>query len=408
MNLFKSAQNFFSYLILSLLVLYFVLPGFYKIYPYSISLVCMIIFLFQYSSVCKKTVLPVMSLFIFVLFADLINMMHGSAVLSDFEKILRNIVLIFPFLLFLSHSSLQAKEILWAGTCLFLVTLFFMTLQKYGLYAQNASHYDHQHPGLWFNKGSFSTAIVLFFALFAGFAVQVNDKIVKWLLLIATLSMFAILYLTQARGPLLAFIYVLIFCSVYILSMYGYTRNKIFFLAFTVIFIISLAAYLIAGSRISFAWQQLVEHFSEGSSPTSVSIRIDTWKLAWDVFLHNPIVGVGANNINSVKEYIVDTGDYPPYILKYHTHSEYFLTLERGGVVGLIGLFWMMFYPFFSLKKFGVDFKKMSPLFLVVGSFMIIGITSATIRNNIGANSFIFCLLSAYFISYKYYRREFK
>ena len=402
----SSLANSFCILILILIAFYFVFPGYYKLYAYSVSLLGMLGLFFARSGVDYKPLVPVLSIFFVVSIADFYNYVIGVTTLSDFEKIIRNTVLVFPFLFFLSKASIKPICLMLVGTLLFLVTLFFVLLQINGLYAQGASHYDFIHPGLWFNKGSFSAAVVIFFALFVGISFYIEGRCARFLLLTSYFSVFMILYLTQARGPLLAFFLISI-CIVFFSIKPFFTSRRSLVLCSILFFAIGFVfIYSAFGDKISIGKGELVEHIESGSQYTSVSIRLDTWQLAWDVFKQGPLWGAGTQGASVAKKEIVDSGKYPEYILNYHTHSEYFMTLERGGVVGIFGLLWMLFFPVFHLKSVGVLYRNMYPLLLVVGSFMIIGITSATIRNNIGANSFLLCLLFAYFFSYKYFSRE--
>lgn len=399
-------ENFLYMLILFFIVFYFVLPGYYKIYPYLVSLLGIVMLVFSRSEFNWKPLVPVLSMFLFASAADMYNYAIGETSLSDFEKIIRNVVLVFPFIIFLSRSSIQPIHLLLAFSGLFAFSLAFALLQKHGYYAQNAAHYNGQAPGIWFNKGSFSAAIVLFFAIFAGFSLYVKGSLSKVLLLVTYVFMCWLLYLTQARGPLLAFVFISVFVAVFFVSGFIKSKKKLIVLCVLISCIGVALLFTVFGDRFSTGISQLAEHFDSGSQPTSVSIRLDTWQLAWDVFRQSPVWGAGAQGSSEIKEVIVQSGKYPAYILKYHTHSEYFMTLERGGIIGLLGLLWLLVYPFYNLRSAGVAYKNMCPLFLVVGSFMIIGITSATIRNNIGANSFLLCLLFAYFFSYKYFSRE--
>lgn len=399
-----NVNGFFSFVALFFFVFFFVFPGFYKIYAYLISLFGVFAFFFCYSKIDKRPVLPLLSLFIMVSLADIFNYAIGMTSLSDFEKVARNVLLIFPFLVFSSISLVRPVHLLMAGTGLFWITLIFALLQHYGFYAQDASHYNRSNPGLWFNKGSFSTAVVLFFALFSGLSLQVSGRLSKLLFLTSLLAVSSLLYLTQARGPALGFVFVLLFMCFMWLHSLDLPRNILIGMSVVMPVMVLVLLFVGFGSRLSIAWTELVQHFSVGSQYTSVSIRIDTWKIAWDVFLGNPLLGAGAQGADAIKESLVALGKYPDYILKFHAHSEYFMTLERGGLIGIFGLFWMLIFPLVSLNKLGVKLRNMSPVFMVIGAFMVIGITSATLRNNIGANSFIFALLAAYFFSYKYYK----
>lgn len=399
---------FASYLFLFLLVFYFVFPGYYKIYAYLLSLVGIFSVIYFRDVVNFKPFFTILSIFVFVSLSDIYNYISGSTNLSDFEKIIRNVVLIFPFLFFAYVSPVKSKHLLLAGTLMLIVTLIFLILQHKGLYAQNAPHYNKLYPGLWFNKGSFSSAVIFFYAFFSGVSLSINSAYSRVLFVVSFLSVSVILFLTQARGPFLAFGFVnFVICAIWINSLALSKKTKFMFLM-SLFLVACLVSYSVLGDRLIRAYDEISTYLVEGSKPTSVGIRIDTWKLAWDVFLESPLWGVGAQGDSAIKISLIEEEKYPRYLLKYHTHSEYFMTLERGGIIGLLGLIWMIIFPIISLKRSGVRIDQMYPLLFVVLAFSVIGITSATIRNNIGANSFIFCLLASYFFSYKYFSRDLK
>ena len=406
LSLNNRISDYLYTLALFLIIFYFAFSGYYKVYAYSISLLGIMVLLFAKKDVDYNPLFPIMSVFLFVSISDIYNIIMGVTDLSDLEKVVRNSLLVFPFLVFLSKASIKPILILLAGAGLFIVTLFFAILQVYGFYAQDASHFNGKNPGIWFNKGSFSAAVVLFFALFSGISLYIKGMASKTLLIISYLAVFWLLYLNQARGPLLAFTFISIFILIFFVEPLIKSKGKFALSLISISVFCVYVLFSVFGDRFSQGINELVEHFSIGSQYTSVSIRLDTWQLAWDVFIENPLFGAGAQGVDVVKASIIDSGKYPEYILKYHAHSEYFMTLERGGVFGFFGLLWMLFFPFYHLRKSGVEYRGMYPIFLVVGSFLIIGITSATLRNNIGANSFILCLLLSYFFSYKYLRRE--
>lgn len=371
---------------------YFVWPGLYKDFVYLVSIFFIIGFFFGFKIDLRFSGLFFISLSVFIL-PDVINMARGYSSASDIEKISRNMLLIFPVGAVLYYRNISIDLLVKAIVLMFFYTLFFLVLQAEGIFASQSEHYDGEYPGLWYNKGTFSTAIVFFYSLLAGmFFVPVRRTPFGWLLS-GFVAVSVILVMTQARGPILAFTAVnIIMAAIYYrYNFKGLSNFKILSIfSLAILFII----YFLLWDRISLAYIEASNYWVAGdiSFDNSIAVRIESWRLAWDVFLRNPFLGSGVKEALEVKKEIVASGNYPAYMLNFHAHSEYFYMLERGGIFGLLCLILFVLSPFYILRCYSVSFFDAAPTIFVIVSFFIIGLTSATLRNNLGANSYLFCL----------------
>ena len=383
---------FFRIIACFFIVNYFVWPGLYKDFVYLVSIFCIIGFFFGFKIDLRFSRLFSISLLFFVL-PDIINMARGYSSVSDIEKISRNVLLVLPVGAILYYRNISNDLLVKAIVLMFFYTLFFLFLQEEGIFASQSEHYDGEYPGLWYNKGTFSTAVVFFYSLLAGmFFVPLRKTPFGWLLS-GFVAVSVILVMTEARGPILAFTIINII-MVFIHYRYNLKSLTNFKMLSFFALVILLVIYFLLWDRINLAYIEASNYLVAGdiSFDNSIAVRIESWRLAWDVFLRNPIFGYGVKEALEVKKEILASGNYPDYMLSFHTHSEYFYMLERGGIFGLICLFLFVLFPFYILRYYGVSLVEAAPTFFVTVSFLVIGLTSATLRNNLGANSYLLCL----------------
>lgn len=376
-------------------ITYFVIEGIYKDGVYILFIVAFFCCFTQIKLDSKFIFLMAVPFFI-LLAPDIINIIRGYTRLSDIEKVSRNLLVILPAALVL-YKEIDSRVIIKFISVILGFTLFFCILQKNGLFAVESHKSSSVNPGLWFNKGSFSSAIVFFYSIFlGGFLVKERSIGFIWFG-ISFLSCASILYMTEARGPLLAFLLVNSILMAVLLRRHANNKN-IMIPAILVLFMIFFIVYSM-WDRIYLAYVNIQNYFMYDQAYNSVGIRIDSWLMAWDVFLKAPWFGLGVEGAYASKQEIVSAGEYPAYMLKYHTHSEYFTILERGGMFGVFCFFMFVVFPFYMLYSYKVSLSGMLPTVMVFVSLLVIGITSATLRNNIGANSFLYCLVMAQVIS---------
>ena len=165
-------------------------------------------------------------------------------------------------------------------------------------------------------------------------------------------------------------------------------KHKIFYYGVSVAVLVTILSfdkirqqpiYSRMQSGYTTTWQYVFEGRHDiKSSPT---VRIEMWRAGWEIFIDNPIFGVGTEKMyRLVKE--VSLKNQFTYSITHnesHLHNDYVDILVRYGLVGLalfLSLYLLAFYIFFT-NRWMPNFYKACYLSYLVG-FLTFGISGAT------------------------------
>jgi len=78
----------------------------------------------------------------------------------------------------------------------------------------------------------------------------------------------------------------------------------------------------------------------------SVAERLQMWSVAWDMFRHAPLLGVGTGAYMTEARQRVEANTAPPVVAVYdHPHNEYLDALSSRGLLGLLALLLFLGVP---------------------------------------------------------------
>ncbi len=117
-----------------------------------------------------------------------------------------------------------------------------------------------------------------------------------------------------------------------------------------------------------------IQGIFKGHYETSWGLRVAQYFVAGEIFLRDPLLGVGVGDWNiATKESLQrDDHDFSKFVIefipRYHSHNQYLEVLIQEGLVGLALLF-IMFYYLFKMK---IDDKELSELrYILIVLFMV-------------------------------------
>lgn len=154
------------------------------------------------------------------------------------------------------------------------------------------------------------------------------------------------LYASQSRGVWLAFIF--IFGVVMAVKAFHKPRK------YMAISLVLLFAGFLFYSHNSVLQERLQASISDlkyaenGAYGTSWGLRIVAWQGAWQGFLSSPILGVGTDGFDAMKQALVASGVSSPLLLApqlTHSHSQYMQNLFIRGATGGLALLLFMGLP---------------------------------------------------------------
>jgi O-antigen ligase len=132
-------------------------------------------------------------------------------------------------------------------------------------------------------------------------------------------------------------------------------RNK---KVLTLLLVALIAAFMmlyqfndIVGERIDKIYED-ISLFIAGESDTSIGARFTMWKASINLFLSNPVFGIGTGGYKSAILDLVTSGVMPEWILQYNQpHNMFLFVLATNGIAGLLTLVFLFFMVFrHSLK----------------------------------------------------------
>lgn len=386
--------------------LYFVIPGWYKILPVVLLFFAVFIRLFQSVRIELKLFFLCGMLVLLPTIGDLLNIYLGASSWSNVEKVLRNLILIYPLALAIAMRKDLSFFVFYSSVGILIITAFACFAQYFGFYASDSSHFNGMRVGLWWNPIPFSNSVILILsACFSTYYILYISKrtqgfLVHFTVVAAAFATMFIVVLSGSRGSLIGLVGLVLGFLIALGCAHGISQHLRWILALAMLCFVIIAGYFM-GDRFVLAYEQFMSHVDSGPEPTSVSIRLTVWSFSLQAFLENPILGVGTNNTLDYKAGLISQGLYPSYLLDFHAHSDVFDAMARSGLVGLLGLVALYFSPFIIACWLKQNLANFTPLFFVTFSALLIGLTDTPLRNNISANAFFISYFLVLFVCIK-------
>lgn len=161
-------------------------------------------------------------------------------------------------------------------------------------------------------------------------------------------------------------------------------------------------------NRIDEARSDIVRYIDGSGHNTSLGIRFQLWKSAWDSFTEKPIFGWGHDGLRVSQKQQLEKGKITEFIynFNYHAHNQYLEDMAKRGLIGLSSLLGILFIPMVIAKS------RMAGALITSSTFGALTIVMATclttidynisqayFAHNSGITFFIFSLVLALSIS---------
>ena len=302
-------------------------------------------------------------MFLISLFLGLINSLNPLAGVYGIIKIIE-----FSFLAYYISFSFKSlsKKIIFS---LLSISIFFESLLSIFQYLNNSSlggffyflgerTYNAQTPGIAnatingqlflrpYATFSHPNVLAAYLLITVLYLLMLNTKI-KTAIFIIFISAIS-LVLSLSRGPIfLSFIYLIIFFTFLIFEKFKNGKLK------TAIFVFLFSIIVISGIFILFKNTEIFQRFlSLNLTDESVVQRKELLTQAINMFIKNPVFGVGVNNFYNNLNF-----SFPAQTLLIQpVHNILFLILSETGIVGFVFFILVFFKSFLDiLKKQGLQ-----------------------------------------------------
>ncbi|WP_151702263.1 O-antigen ligase family protein [Nitrincola alkalilacustris] len=332
------------------------------------------------------------SLTLFPLLGDMANILMQRTVPSSLEVMVRNLPLVLPLMALLHYRRIGPELLLNSISLLLVMALLLILVQYTGLIEFGTILMYQWRPSLWFNPVPFSNAIVFFAVFLLGLSLQCNLQRIWPALLAGIGASLLMVLLSETRGSLLALSLVALCYLLFLFRRHRISPAMLVML----IALISISLMLVFGlqaERLQLGLDEFRSYFTGGAQETSVGIRLQVWQLAWQLFLDQPLLGAGVEAAIEIKQQMVLVGEIPAYVAMHHAHSDILDSLERAGLVGLAGLFWLYCIPVIFLRRRGCTWLEIAPLLMLIVAAFLCGLTDTPLRNGVSGNAFYLCLM---------------
>ena len=208
--------------------------------------------------------------------------------------------------------------------------------------------------GLGMNSIHFAIVTVSLLATviaYLSMAANRNNKIEIALAVISILFLLFALAMSGGRSAWISLPFVFILPIV--MSSWSAKVKLSFFMLLVLVLALALQMPYVQ-KRVNLVSEQITEYMNSTDvndsvrSSTSVGLRFELWRAAWEVFLSKPIIGAGPGNFRSrMQEIGLGTSDKFNHDIQIHKnpHSLYFKALAERGVFGLVSTFLMLVLP---------------------------------------------------------------
>lgn len=300
---------------------------------------------------------------IWVLLSYAIYLFVNRQLHGDQYGIMRSII----YIIFFSFLMPRHITLLKAGSYGIIFGGFGLGIISIWQYTHGVARVEGFTNAIIFSQAALTLAI-LNFCFSAYFS---ENSLEKVLYIISALFSLCALYLSQSRGVWLAFI-VVITC----LLLFKIKRKPLKYISIT------LGSFLVLGmlclnssivkNRLDAGLSDVV-NMENGNYSTSLGLRAVAWKSAWLGFIDSPLIGVGTDGFDALKQEQVKQGLVPQALLNpelAHAHNQYLQTLVIRGGIGFIFLLGVLILPaiFFAKEMGFVSAGVFIPISFAVGA----------------------------------------
>lgn len=299
-------------------------------------------------------------------------------------------ILFAPFLILL--STLKPKNIMIAvGFSLGSITLF-----SVALYERNVLGIDRVGAGINpIQFGNISSVMgLLCFFLIKTISTK-NHRLLIPLLIAGGVAGISASFLSLSRGG-----WLIIPIAIAILT-FQYRQNikaspKAAIVGILITF--STMALLISETNIVNRLQTAntdIQEISQGNNSSSTGQRIEMWKVAFDVFLQNPALGVGKSSYLQQQQEKIERKEVSSALKGYNqAHNAYLDAAARRGIIGVSALLLLLLTPFtIAWKHLQNDNPKVKAyaysLVILSLSFLSFNLTQSMFNHNSGIVMFL-------------------
>ena len=325
-----------------------IIPKGYNYAPIILSAIGLIYFIplkkkLSFSSEDKKLIFS----FLFYFCTFLLSIIINKDRMREIDNPSR-LLLFIPLLLLFKNFPIKRKTILYAIPSSALITGCVALFQKFAL------GYEKPFPEtMHIQMGDIAISLAissLIISIYFSIKKEYKSALFGIISLILAVSTSA---LSGARGGWIGFPIVFFI----VLVLYRKYINKKLILSLFILTTLGFSTLLSSSKfgieqRYNEAKSDIINYFEESNKDTSLGARFDMWENALVAIKEAPIFGHGSEGYNQFRDRQVKSGQMAKTTLGFKSlHNQYLESWVKRGVIGFIGLIFVILIPLFFFIK---------------------------------------------------------
>ncbi|MDN6319350.1 MAG: O-antigen ligase family protein [Marinobacter sp.] len=292
------------------------------------------------------------------------------------------LILFWPLIIAMSYGRLGAGTAFTAFALMAVSTAMLLAFTLVAGSVPPASILDSRFGG-GINPISFGNLALLggFITLVGGsFCLRSKRRAFALLLIILGISSAAVALLSQTRSNLIAL-------PVLLLLLLPLLKRNLRYVS-----LVAIPALLVTAMATNDRLTASAAEFTQtGSLDSGITIRLEVWNLAWQMFTDNPWTGVGLGGYAHKIEAAVDAGSASPVLIDCctgHAHNDLLNLAATSGIPGILGWALLIFIPLAVFSRHVLS-KHIATAHLAVAgvmvssSYLLFGLTEATFNRSL-------------------------
>lgn len=241
-----------------------------------------------------------------------------------------------------------------------------------------AMNVNHRLQGM--NPNAFGPIQLCFSGLLLCFFIHNSDQKLRWLALGGAVIASVNVIFSMSRTTWITMIVMIVFTALYLVRSKSAGKQ---IALFALIALILSTSYLlpIVKSRVDYGVTSIIAYYSTDDpsdrarfSPSGV--RFELWKTGWQMFLDNPLLGVGVGGFKVNAKLNWERYEVSEFVKNYkYVHNQYIAALATRGVPGLLLFLLIMLIPLYIAlsSRHGTPGKRVARLSLmfVITTYLI-------------------------------------
>ncbi|MBK1888183.1 O-antigen ligase family protein [Marinobacter sp. DY40_1A1] len=213
------------------------------------------------------------------------------------------------------------------------------------------------------------------------------------------------LFFYRSKRRALGFLFITIGAAAAAIAMLSQTRSNLVALPFfllllvpllsknlRIISMIAIPVVVVAAIATNDRMSEQIAGFLQNDTPDSaITIRMEVWGLAWNMFAENPWTGIGLGGYTQEIEASVASGEASAALIECctgHAHNDFFNIAATSGIPGILSWAFLIFIPLTIFSRHLFSRHTASAHLAVAGSlvsigYFLFGLTEATFNRTL-------------------------